>query len=135
MDPPSATDYSLMKKARRQENAKRRMLRGKILTTLVCVILGLILATFILVNWQKATRPVDTGDYEGRIVDRWGQYAESEQGSRPQFRLLIETGDGRRFPVKIDANVYESARIGMRIRRRSGQVVLIEPASSSTGSK
>lgn len=67
-------------------------------------------------------------DYEGKIVDRWADYVETDEGSRPRFRLLVEESDGKRFPVRVEAIIYESARVGMRIKRRSGQVVLIEAA-------
>ena len=66
------------------------------------------------------------GDYEGRIVDRWADYSEGDQGSHPYFRLRVESDDGKRFTVKVDPNVYESARVGMRIKNRSGQIVLID---------
>ena len=93
------------------------------------------LATGVLLVWQKSTQRVMTGDYDGRIVDRWGDYSESEQGSRPRFQLLVESEDGKRFPVKVDASVYESARVGMRIKNRNGQIVLIDSEQRTTGNK
>lgn len=84
------------------------------------------LAAGALLVWQKSTQRVLTGDYDGRIVDRWGDYSESEQGSRPRFQLLVEAEDGKRFPVKVDASVFESARVGMRIRNRNGQIELLD---------
>ena len=83
-------------------------------------------ATLLLVAWQKSTQRFGTGDYEGTIVDRWADYTESNQGSRPRFRLGVESPDGKRFTVKVDANVHESARVGMRMKNRGGQIVLIE---------
>jgi hypothetical protein len=70
-----------------------------------------------------------SSDYEGKIVDRWADYSQSTQNSRAYFRLVIETGDGKRVTVKVDENVYQSARVGMRIKSRDGQVVLIEEKS------
>lgn len=83
------------------------------------------LALVVLFVWHNKDERV-IGDYDGRIVDRWADYTESDQGSRPRFRLAVESPDGKRFTVKVDANVYESARVGMRIKNRGGQVVLIE---------
>lgn len=115
-----------MKKAKLQANAERRLRREKLYTIVGGALLLPLIVIGVFLVWQKTTQRVSTGDYEGRIVDRWGEYAESEQGSRPYFRLLVEGPDGKRFTVKVDANVYESARVGMRIRSRAGQVVLID---------
>jgi hypothetical protein len=43
---------------------------------------------------------------------------------------VIETGDGKRITVKVDENVYQPARVGMRIRTKDGQAVLIEERST-----
>jgi hypothetical protein len=92
-------------------------------------------ATLALVVWQKSTSPLDNGDYEGTIVDRWADYAESSQGSHPRLRLVVESQDGKRLTVNVDPNIYESARVGMRIRSQDGQIVLIDSERSSTSSK
>jgi hypothetical protein len=108
-----------------RRNAAQRVLKERLSAVIVGAIVLAMLTTLVLVVWQKSTQPVNT-DYEGRIVDRWGDYSESDQGSRPRLRLLVEADDGKRFVVKVDPSVYESAKVGMRIKSRSGQVVLIE---------
>lgn len=82
-------------------------------------------ALLVFAFWYSSSSGTPA-DYEGKIIDRWADYVEADLGSRPRFRVLIETADGKRFPVKVEANVYESAKVGMRIRSRAGQVVLIE---------
>ena len=84
------------------------------------------LATLAVLVWQKSTQPVNTSDYEGRIIDRWADYAESDQGSRPRFHVLVESQDGKRFTIAVDVSVYESAKVGMQIKSRAGQIVLID---------
>jgi hypothetical protein len=74
----------------------------------------------------------NSSDYDGKIVDRWADYTQSTQGSQPFFRLVVESADGKRATVKVDSNIYESARVGMRIRSRKGQVVLIDSPNSSS---
>jgi hypothetical protein len=59
-------------------------------------------------------------------VDRWADDSGAAESYRPNLALLIESDDGKRFTVKVDPNVYESARVGMRRRSKSGQIVLIE---------
>ena len=114
-----------MRKARSQKAADQSLWQ-KSSAVLGGVLLFAIFATLLLLAWQRSTQRLGTGDYEGRIVDRWGDYSESNEGSRPQFQLVVESSDGKRFTVKVDPNVYESARVGMRIKNQGGQIVLIE---------
>ncbi len=74
-------------------------------------------------------------DYEGKIVDRWAGYSEGQEGSRPYFRLRVETDDGKQFVINVNPDVYELARVGMRIKSRSGQIVLIESNRNQTSTK
>jgi hypothetical protein len=124
-----------MKKDQLQRNGEQRLFGGKISTIVISLLVVAMVATLALLVWQKSTSPLDRGDYEGTIVDRWADYAESSQGSRPRLGLLVESNDGKRFTVKVDPNVYESARVGMRIKSKAGQVVLIDAERSSTGGK
>jgi|GEM_PF-2986845 len=93
-------------------------------------LLIIVFVIFLFMAWQSWTRPSPPGDYEGRIVDRWAENGGAAESHQPLLALLIESNDGRRFTVKVAPNVYESARVGMRIRSRSGQVVLIDQNSS-----
>ncbi|PYS80464.1 MAG: hypothetical protein DMF70_10820 [Acidobacteria bacterium] len=115
-----------MKKAHREEKAQRRRFFGVYTAVVLSVLVVAMLATLIAVVWQKSTTPVPT-DYEGTIVDRWADYAESDQGSRPRLALVVESPDRTRFTIRVEANVYASAKVGMRIKSRGGQIVLIEP--------
>ena len=101
------------------------------------VVLSLLLiavAGLLLVVWRRSSGLSQT-DYEGRIVDRWAENGGEAEGHQPRLALVIESSDGKRFTVRVDPNVYESARIGMRIRGRSGQIVLIDSDRNSTGNK
>jgi hypothetical protein len=115
-----------MKKARLERNSDPGLFTSKLSTILKAVFAVAMVGMLVLLVWQKSTQRLVTADYDGRIVDRWADYTESQQVSEPRFRLLIESKDGKRFTVKVDANVFESTKIGMRIKSRSGQVVLIE---------
>src|SRR6185295_2422097 len=91
----------------------------------------IVFVVFLFMAWQSWTSPAPRGDYEGRVVDRWADNGGQAEGYQPRLALLIESNDGRRFTVRVDPNVYESARVGMRIRSRSGQIVLIDQNSSN----
>jgi hypothetical protein len=90
------------------------------------VVVVLMITTLAVLVWQKSTTPLQTSDYEGTIVDRWADYAESQEGSRPRFTLLVEVAGGKRTAIRVDPSVYESAKVGMRIKNKNGQIVLIE---------
>jgi hypothetical protein len=90
-----------------------------------------IIAILSLFLYYVYSGRVTSSDYEGKIVDRWADYTASTQGSRPYFSLLIESSDGKRLTVRVDSNVYELARVGMRIKSRNGQVVLIDSQGNS----
>jgi hypothetical protein len=124
-----------MKKHSVKRKTNRKVLREKINVVLLGGFLFLIVASFVILVWQKTNQRVGSGDYEGKIVDRWGEYSESTQGSRPHFILQVESPDGKRFTVKVDASVYESARVGMRIKSRAGQIVLVESEQSTSNGK
>jgi hypothetical protein len=114
-----------MRKARLQKPTDQSFWQ-KSSTVIGGLLLFAVFATLLLVAWHKSTQRLGTGDYEGKIVDRWGDYSESNEGSRPQFRLAVESSGSKRFTVRVDPNVYESARVGMGIKNRGGQIVLIE---------
>ena len=125
-----------MKKDKLQINAEKRLFREKLLTIVAGVLVLAVLVTVVLLVWQKGSQRVDTSDFDGRIVDRWADYAEStSRGSQPYFRLSVEGDNGKRFSVKVDPSVYESAKVGMRIKRRAGQIVLIETESGNGAGK
>lgn len=94
-----------------------------------------LLALFCIIFFYVWGGRATSSDYEGKIVDRWADYSNTTQGARPFFRLAVESNEGKRFTVRVDPNVYESARVGMRIKSRSGQVVLIDNAQNQSGNR
>lgn len=112
-----------MGKKSRASKSPEKVERGNWPAVLGALVL---LALFCGAFYYIYNRKTGPRDYEGKIVDRWADYAETDEGSRPFFRLRIESDEGKRFSVRVDPNVYESARVGMRIRSRGGQIVLIE---------
>jgi len=108
------------------KNSALRFFEKKTTKTAVLSLIVFVVIAVLFVGWQKWTNPAQPADYEGRIVDRWADNSGAAESYQPRLALVIESTDGRRFTVKVDPNVYESARVGMRIRSRSGQVVLID---------
>ena len=118
-----------MKASQLRKKADQRVEAGKWAAVLVSVLVVAVLGAVFFLVYSKRIAPTD---YEGTIVDRWADYAESDQGSHPRLRLVVESQDGKRITVKVDPNVYESARVGMRIKSQSGQIVLIDSEKRTT---
>ncbi|HEX6188061.1 MAG TPA: hypothetical protein VFZ40_08265 [Pyrinomonadaceae bacterium] len=97
---------------------------GRLSTVIVAVVVVMMVAALGVIIWQKSTKPA-VADYDGTIVDRWADTRETELGSRQRWFLLVENDGGARFTARVDANTYESARVGMRIKSRNGQIRLI----------
>jgi hypothetical protein len=98
------------------------------------IVIGAIFVSILFLAWRNFDQQTRT-DFEGTIVDRWADYSETQEGSRPRLRLLVESQDGKRFTVKVDANVYESAKVGMRIKSKSGQIELINSEQRQAGGR
>jgi len=112
-----------MKKKPREKKADERQTRGR--WAIVPAGLFILVMSCVLFYFVYGGK-VSSSDFEGIIVDR---YAETQQGP-PRLTLVVQSSDGKRLTVKVDPTVYESARVGMRIRSRSGQIVLIDSQSS-----
>jgi hypothetical protein len=120
-----------MKDLQRAKNADRRRGESRLSRVATFVVLFGMIGGILLLSWNRCSQPARSSDYEGTIVERWADYAEGSQGSEPRLRLVVESQDGKRITVKVDPNVYETARVGMTIKNHSGQIVLIHHDSSA----
>jgi len=111
-------------KNRSEKYSQSRMSSERLYTAILAIIIVAMVGTLVVLVWQKSTTPALI-DYEGTIVDRWADYAETQEGSRPRLNLVIESDSRKRVTVRVDANTYESARVGMRIKSQKGQIELI----------
>jgi hypothetical protein len=125
--------FTFMTSSRPDKNSALGFFEKKTNKLAVLSLLVFVALAVLFVAWQKSTNPAQPADYDGRIVDRWADNSGAAEGYQPRLALVIESNDGRRFTVKVDPNVYESARVGMRIRNRSGQVVLIDSEKNPVG--
>ena len=58
-------------------------------------------------------------EYEGVVVDKWASYSETDDGSVPHFRLLVELTDGQKLTIRVGPDLYNEAKVGSRIRKSS----------------
>ena len=84
------------------------------------------IALFVLLLYalQLSTLRGIPDSYEGVVIDKSLTVRESEQGSFPQRRLHVRVEGGRVLRVPAGPELYESARVGMRIRKTAAGVEL-----------
>ncbi len=98
----------------------------KTIIWLVVILAVLSLTLWGVYRFLAPPHGVYRDEYQGRIVDRWAQYSESEQGSTPQFRLLVEGDDQKRFIVSVAPEIYERSKVGMQVKKsKDGGIVLL----------
>jgi len=91
---------------------------------------GALLLSICFIVWQRSEQRVPL--YEGRIVDKWSGFSESETGSRAYYKLIVEDNKGGRTTVTVDGATYERAKIGMRIKNQGKGIELKDQASQNT---
>ena len=102
-------------------------------------ILGLALTLLVIgfaYAYPRLTRPpLVRRDFDGRVVEKFVGLGESQIGSATHPRLVVETANGARFNVAVSDEQYERARVGMRVSRRGGELILSrdEPKLSAPG--
>jgi len=67
----------------------------------------------------------DPQDFEGTIVDKWVNIAETRQGSFNYPTILVKTDKGAQIKISVDNETYERAHVGNRLARNSGGIVII----------
>ncbi len=94
-----------------------------------------ILIGFIGILWlsYRVHRNTHPAEYEGVIVQKWADYQETDEGSRPHFRLLLELENGQRLTIGVQPDLYNQARVGSRIRKTSEGIELLHAATDKTG--
>lgn len=98
------------------------------------ILIGAILVFAGVLAWQHSSQ-ISKTDFEGTVVERWADYSETQQGSRPRLRLLVESDDRERFTLRVEPSVYEVARVGMRIKSSAGKIELMNTAQERAGEK
>lgn len=98
-----------------------------LLAILICVSL-FIFGIFKLRQARVASIPAE---FEGQIVEKWAGFSESQEGSSPYFRIVVEV-DGTRFTVPVYKEIYEEAQVGMRLKRSAKGLEVIRAPIGST---
>jgi hypothetical protein len=65
-------------------------------------------------------------EFEGLIVEKWTGFNDTEQGSYPYFRLVVDV-DGARFTVPVYIEIYQAAQVGMRLKKTAKGLEVVRP--------
>ena len=65
-------------------------------------------------------------EYEAVVVDKWANYSETDEGSVPYFRLLLELTNGQKLTVRVGPDLYNEAKVGSKIRKSSRGLELVK---------
>ena len=65
-------------------------------------------------------------EYEAVVVDKWANYSETDEGSAPYFRLLVELTNGQKLTIRVGPDLYTEAKVGSKIRKSSRGLELVK---------
>ena len=95
-----------------------------------------VLAILIGIFWlsYRVSPGNHPAEYEGVVVDKWARYSETDEGSVPIFRLLVELTNGQKLTIRVRPDLYNEAKVGSRIRKSSKGLELIGLPKSNASS-
>lgn len=67
-------------------------------------------------------------EYEAVVVEKWANYSETDEGSVPNFRLLVELTNGQKLTIRVGPDLYNEVKVGSRIRKSSKGLELVKAA-------
>ena len=67
-------------------------------------------------------------EYEAVVVEKWANYSETDEGSVPTFRLLVELTNGQKLTIRVGPDLYNEVKVGSRIRKSSKGLELVKAA-------
>jgi len=101
----------------------------KTIAALVVILACVALLLFGITKLKQSRVESVPDKFEGRIVDKWAGYSESEQGSSPYYRVVVEVEGQSRYTVPVNHDIYQQAQVGMRLRRSEKGLEVIRAPS------
>ena len=101
----------------------------KTIAALVVILACVALLLFGITKLKQSRVESVPDKFEGRIVDKWAGYSESEQGSSPYYRVVVEVEGQTRYTVPVNHDIYQQAQVGMRLRRSEKGLEVIRAPS------
>jgi hypothetical protein len=96
------------------------------------VVVSSILAVGLLAYLQFATSMnVNTSDYNGKVLDKWQTFRETDQGSIIKRVFIVEDENGNKREIKVSESLYNQVSIGEFITNKDG---VLTTSSNQMGS-
>jgi hypothetical protein len=90
-------------------------------TIAVLVVVSTILIVGSLAYLQFATSfNVNTSDYNGKVLDKWQTFRETDQGSIVKMVFIVEDENGNKREIKVSESLYNQVSIGEFITNKDG---------------
>ena len=102
----------------------------KTIAALVVILSCVALLLFGITKLKQSRVESLPKEFEGRIVEKWAGYSESQQGSSPYYRVVVEVEGQNRYTVPVNQDIYQQAQVGMRLRRSEKGLEVIRAPSS-----
>ena len=114
-----ATMYSKARRKERHASIERdeRVWSLKTIAVLVGILIAISLFLLAVTALKRSRVESIPREFEGRIVDKWAGFNETQQGSDPYYRISVEVEGQQPFSVPVNEELYQQAQVGMILKR------------------
>ena len=114
-----ATMYSKARRKERHASIERdeRVWSLKTIAVLVGILIAISLFLLAVTALKRSRVESIPREFEGRIVDKWAGFNETQQGSDPYYRRSVEVEGQQPFSIPVNEELYQQAQVGMILKR------------------
>ena len=114
-----ATMYSKARRKERHASIERdeRVWSLKTIAVLVGILIAISLFLLAVTALKRSRVESIPREFEGRIVDKWAGFNETQQGSDPYYRISVEVEGQQPFSIPVNEELYQQAQVGMILKR------------------
>ena len=111
--------YSKARRKERHASIERdeRVWSLKTIAVLVGILIAISLFLLAVTALKRSRVESIPREFEGRIVDKWAGFNETQQGSYPYYRISVEVEGQQPFSVPVNEELYQQAQVGMILKR------------------
>jgi len=111
--------YSKARRKERHASIERdeRVWSLKTIAVLVGILIAISLFLLAVTALKRSRVESIPREFEGRIVDKWAGFNETQQGSDPYYRISVEVEGQQPFSVPVNEELYQQAQVGMILKR------------------
>jgi len=111
--------YSKARRKERHASIERdeRVWSLKTIAVLVGILIAISLFLLAVTALKRSRVESIPREFEGRIVDKWAGFNETQQGSDPYYRISVEVEGQQPFSIPVNEELYQQAQVGMILKR------------------